>query len=131
MMQNWEHVQHIVDHMNKTPTDMRGADIGRIRLWTLEGLASCFRQTIVLSQVAEPDINALLNKFSHNYAGKVRRSMKWITPFSDCGSLTDNSLYSFFFSFCCRCRSGCRRLTQDPSALSSRRSARLVFVQLL
>lgn len=71
-MQNFSHVEHVFDHMNKLPTDPRDADIGRIRHWALQELSARFRQTLVLSRVAAPSITRLVRMHCNNYAGQVR-----------------------------------------------------------
>ena len=33
LMQNWAHLLHIMQQLNRAPTDSHGADFGRVRLW--------------------------------------------------------------------------------------------------
>ncbi|XP_077529873.1 U3 small nucleolar RNA-associated protein 25 homolog [Haemaphysalis longicornis] len=71
LMQNWEHVVHLMEHVNRTPVDPHGADFSRVRLWWLHGWARRFRQTVVLSSVGQAPIAALLSRHAQNYAGLV------------------------------------------------------------
>ncbi|KAL1430784.1 hypothetical protein MTO96_014650 [Rhipicephalus appendiculatus] len=71
LMQNWEHVVHLFEHMNRPAVEPHGADFSRVRLWWLHGWAGRFRQTVVLSAVAQAPISALLSRHAQNYAGVV------------------------------------------------------------
>ncbi|XAR60244.1 hypothetical protein NMG60_11033522 [Bertholletia excelsa] len=71
-MQNWSHVNTVVEQLNHIPSKQHGTDIMRIRQWYLDGLAHFYRQTIILSSYLNPDINALFNRHCLNYQGKVK-----------------------------------------------------------
>lgn len=71
LMQNWQHMLHIFEHMNRIPQDQHGVDISRMRHYVLEGWAKYFRQTIVLSAFPTPEFNSLFNRYCHNFFGKV------------------------------------------------------------
>lgn len=70
-MQNWEHLLHLMEHLNLRPTAPHGADFSRVRLWCLQGWGRHFRQSAIFSQVALAPINALLGRHGNNYAGSV------------------------------------------------------------
>ncbi|GLJ23922.1 hypothetical protein SUGI_0454570 [Cryptomeria japonica] len=72
LMQNWSHIVSVVDQLNQLPTKQHGTDFMRIREWYLNGQARYYRQTIILSNFANADINALFNRFCVNYQGKVK-----------------------------------------------------------
>lgn len=72
LMQNWSHVVSVVDQLNRLPTKQHGTDFMRIREWYLNGQARYYRQTIILSNFVNADINALFNRFCVNYRGKVK-----------------------------------------------------------
>lgn len=71
-MQNWSHVNTVVEQLNRIPSKQHGTDIMRIRPWYLDGQARFYRQTIVLGTHVNPDINALFNNHCLNYKGKVK-----------------------------------------------------------
>ncbi|KAH6923589.1 hypothetical protein HPB50_003215 [Hyalomma asiaticum] len=71
LMQNWEHVVHLLEHVNRPAVEPHGADFSRVRFWWLHGWARRFRQTVVLSAVAQAPISALLGRHAQNYAGVV------------------------------------------------------------
>ncbi|KAH9603927.1 hypothetical protein KSS87_018011 [Heliosperma pusillum] len=75
-MQNWSHVQTVVEHLNLLPTVNR-ADIMRLRPWYVDGQARFYRQTIILSSYLNPDINALFNQHCLNFEGKLRLSCEY------------------------------------------------------
>ncbi|KEY65003.1 hypothetical protein S7711_07343 [Stachybotrys chartarum IBT 7711] len=72
LMQNWEHVEQIFEHLNLQPKDAHGCDFSRVRNWYLEDWAKYFRQTIVLSAFNTPELSELQRLHCHNWAGKAR-----------------------------------------------------------
>ncbi|KAL2202863.1 U3 snoRNA-associated protein 25 [Sarocladium strictum] len=72
LMQNWEHVEFIFEHLNKQPKDAHDCDFSRVRNWYLEDWAKYFRQTIVMSGFNTPELSELFRSQCHNWAGKVR-----------------------------------------------------------
>jgi len=72
LMQNWEHLTHILEHMNLKPQQSHGTDYSRVRMSTVSGHAKYYRQTMVFSSTLSPEMNGLFNKFCFNFNGKVR-----------------------------------------------------------
>ncbi|CAO3627587.1 unnamed protein product [Mucor hiemalis] len=72
LMQNWEHIEHIFQHLNLTPKDGHGCDISRIKSWYLDGKAKYLRQTLVFADFLTPEFNALFNKHLKNVSGKLK-----------------------------------------------------------
>ncbi|XP_015245494.1 PREDICTED: digestive organ expansion factor homolog [Cyprinodon variegatus] len=71
LMQNWEHVLHVMKHMNLQPLDSHGVDFSRVRMWNLNNWARHYRQTLVFSSIQDPQINNILTKHCANYRGQV------------------------------------------------------------
>ncbi|KAJ0062964.1 hypothetical protein NL108_009559, partial [Boleophthalmus pectinirostris] len=71
LMQNWEHVLHVMKHMNLQPLDSHGVDFSRVRMWSLNNWAKHYRQTLVFSSIQDPQINNILSKHCTNYRGQV------------------------------------------------------------
>ena len=71
-MQNWQHLQTVLEALNKIPVKHADVDVMRVRESHLEGLARHHRQTIVLSSFASPEINALARNQCANVAGRAR-----------------------------------------------------------
>ncbi|XP_077588067.1 U3 small nucleolar RNA-associated protein 25 homolog [Stigmatopora nigra] len=71
LMQNWEHVLHVIKHMNLQPLDSHGVDFSRVRMWNLNNWARHYRQTLVFSSIQDPQINNILNKQCSNYRGQI------------------------------------------------------------
>lgn len=72
LMQNWDHLLHIMDHLHLQPKDSHGTDFSRVRTWCLNGWSKYYRQTCIFSSTLLPEINSIFNKKCYNYAGKVR-----------------------------------------------------------
>ncbi|KAH6798337.1 U3 small nucleolar RNA-associated protein [Perilla frutescens var. frutescens] len=72
LMQNWSHVNTVVEQMNRLPSKQHGTDVMRIRPWYLDGQARFYRQTVILGSHTNPEMNALLNQHCLNYRGKVK-----------------------------------------------------------
>lgn len=72
LMQNWEHVEYIFEHLNLQPKDAHGCDFSRVRNWYLEDWSKYFRQTIILSAFNTPELSELQRLHCHNWGGKVR-----------------------------------------------------------
>ncbi|KAI1317319.1 rRNA-binding ribosome biosynthesis protein utp25 [Mortierella claussenii] len=84
LMQNWDHLETVFEHMNMIPKNAHGCDFSRVRNWSLDGRAKYVRQTLVFSNYLTPEINALFKKFSRNVAGKLK-----ITQPFEHGSIVD------------------------------------------
>lgn len=74
LMQNWEHVLHMMAHTNLQPRETRNTDFSRLQRWSVEGWAKHFRQTILLSSQSAPEFNLLYKKHCSNLYGEVRFS---------------------------------------------------------
>ena len=72
LMQNWEHVEFVLDHINLQPREAHGCDFSRLRNWYLDGDAQFYRQTVVYSAFITPDINKIFSKRMRNIAGKIK-----------------------------------------------------------
>ncbi|KAF9437745.1 rRNA-binding ribosome biosynthesis protein utp25 [Entomortierella beljakovae] len=84
LMQNWDHLETVFEHMNLTPKDPHGCDFSRLRNWALDGRSKYVRQTLLFSNYPTPEINALFKKYSRNVAGKVK-----VTQAYEHGSIVD------------------------------------------
>lgn len=72
LMQNWDHIVHILNHMHLQPKESHNTDFSRVRTWSLNGWAKYYRQTLIFSSLVLPEINAIFNKKCLNYSGKVK-----------------------------------------------------------
>jgi U3 small nucleolar RNA-associated protein 25 len=72
LMQNWEHIEFIFEHLNLQPKEAHGCDFSRVRSWYLDNNAKYFRQTIALTAFNTPELNTLFYNKSGNWSGKVK-----------------------------------------------------------
>lgn len=72
LMQNWSHVNTVVEQLNRLPSKQHGADVMRLRPWYLDGQARFYRQTVILGSHTNPEMNALFNQHCLNYRGKIK-----------------------------------------------------------
>ncbi|KAK3327822.1 hypothetical protein B0T19DRAFT_174848 [Cercophora scortea] len=77
LMQNWEHVEFIFEHLNIQPKDAHGCDFSRVRSWYLDDQAKYFRQTVIFSAFNTPELSELLRVHCHNWAGKARLQQEY------------------------------------------------------
>lgn len=71
LMQNWEHIEFIFEHLNLQPKDAHGCDFSRVREWYLEKQAANYRQTLIFSAFNTPELSEL-HRSCQNWAGRVR-----------------------------------------------------------
>ncbi|XP_068930877.1 U3 small nucleolar RNA-associated protein 25 homolog [Petaurus breviceps papuanus] len=71
LMQNWDHVLHLMNHMNLLPLDSHGVDFSRVRMWSLNNWSKYYRQTLLFGALQEPQINSVFSKYCANYHGQV------------------------------------------------------------
>jgi U3 small nucleolar RNA-associated protein 25 len=78
-MQNWDHIIQIMENLHLQPAKSHGVDFSRVRMWTLNGLAKLYRQTLMFSAMPMPEMSAILSKYCHNYTGNVRMANPFAT----------------------------------------------------
>ncbi|XP_012427742.3 U3 small nucleolar RNA-associated protein 25 homolog [Taeniopygia guttata] len=71
LMQNWEHVLHLMKHINLLPLESHGVDFSRVRMLNLNNWSKYYRQTLLFSALQDPQINSVFNKHCFNYVGQV------------------------------------------------------------
>ncbi|CAK1583698.1 unnamed protein product [Parnassius mnemosyne] len=71
LMQNWDHLLHVLDHFHLQPKKTHDTDFSRVRSWAVNGWAKYYRQTLIFSSVSLPEIKSVMNRKCQNYAGKV------------------------------------------------------------
>ncbi|GJC85195.1 U3 small nucleolar RNA-associated protein 25 [Colletotrichum liriopes] len=106
LMQNWEHVEYIFEHMNLQPKDAHGCDFSRVRSWYLEDWAKYFRQTIMLSAFNAPELTELFRTQCYNWAGKIRFQADYAGVLTQLG-LKARQTFSRF---------ECRSIDKEPDA---------------
>ncbi|KAL2264845.1 hypothetical protein VTJ83DRAFT_7355 [Remersonia thermophila] len=72
LMQNWDHVEFIFEHLNQQPREAHGCDFSRVRPWYLDDQAKLFRQTAIFTAFNTPELAELFRAHCRNWAGKAR-----------------------------------------------------------
>ncbi|XP_076637307.1 U3 small nucleolar RNA-associated protein 25 homolog isoform X2 [Colletes latitarsis] len=83
LMQNWDHMIHVLNHFHLQPKDSHGTDFSRVRSWCVNGWTKYYRQTLIFSSIHVPEIYGIFNKRCYNYAGKIK-VINPISPGSIC-----------------------------------------------
>ncbi|CAO1631749.1 unnamed protein product [Sympodiomycopsis kandeliae] len=71
-MQNWDHLQFVMSHLNKIPKQSHDTDFSRVKHWYLDDRAANLRQSVLLSSLDGPEMRSLYTRTLVNVAGKVR-----------------------------------------------------------
>ncbi|KAI0974052.1 DUF1253-domain-containing protein [Xylaria arbuscula] len=93
--QNWEHVEHIFEHLNRQPREAHGCDFSRVREWYLDNQAENFRQTVVLSAFNTPELSEL-HRSGKNWAGRVRVQPEYNGMIQELGPIKAKQTFSRF-----------------------------------
>lgn len=98
LMQNWDHVEFVFEHLNLQPKEAHGCDFSRVRSWYLDGHAAHLRQTIVLSAYLTPKINTLYTKHMRNVAGRLKYTSGYMSGTIETPSFGIKQTFSRFNS---------------------------------
>ncbi|MFH4982216.1 hypothetical protein AB6A40_008925 [Gnathostoma spinigerum] len=71
IMQNWEHLLHIIDSLHMQPENIDQIDISRVRMWSLNNYSKLYRQTILFASKIIAEFEALFAMKCYNFAGSV------------------------------------------------------------
>ncbi|GAA5944130.1 rRNA-binding ribosome biosynthesis protein UTP25 [Sporobolomyces koalae] len=72
LMQNWDHVNFVMERLNEMPQQDHGCDFSRVKPWYLDGKSKFVRQTILLSRYQTPETTSLYTTHLLNEAGKLK-----------------------------------------------------------
>lgn len=86
LMQNWEHVEFIFEHLNLQPREAHDCDFSRVREWYLEKQAQHYRQTLIFSAFNTPELSEL-HRQCQNWAGRVRVQPEYAGMIQELGGL--------------------------------------------
>lgn len=78
LLQNWDHILHIMDHLNLQPQKSHNTDFSRVRSWALNGWTKYYRQNLIFSSYPLIPISALVNQKCNNYAGCIRTNNSFV-----------------------------------------------------
>ncbi|RLU16704.1 hypothetical protein DMN91_010772 [Ooceraea biroi] len=71
-MQNWDHLNQVLDHLHLQPKRSHDIEYPRLRGWCVNGWSKYYRQTLIFSSIELPHINATFTRRCFNYAGRVK-----------------------------------------------------------
>eukprot|EP00794_Sanderia_malayensis_P020322 gene20322-22321_t len=70
LMQNWEFLLDVMEHLHLQPKETHDTDLSRVRMWSLDSWSKFYRQSLMFSSFTTPELNSVYNKYFNNYAGK-------------------------------------------------------------
>jgi U3 small nucleolar RNA-associated protein 25 len=75
LMQNWDHVNDVMNIVNQQPKNTNDTDFSRVRPYHLAGQSAYWRQMIVTSTLTDPLILSMFKRFAKSAQGlaKIRR----------------------------------------------------------
>ncbi|KAL8642807.1 MAG: hypothetical protein Q9228_000547 [Teloschistes exilis] len=97
-MQNWDHVEYILEHLNLQPKEAHGCDFGRVRNWYLDSHAKYYRQTLLFSAFNFPSLNKIYIQQMLNLAGKIKFSKVYDGAMINAGLPVQQTFSRFDFS---------------------------------
>ena len=72
MMQNWDHVNDILNFLNQQPKNNNDTDFSRVRNYLLDGQGCYWRQLIVSSDILDPCIQSTFKRFGKSFTGSAK-----------------------------------------------------------
>ncbi len=76
-MQNWDHVEFVMNLVNRLPKSNHDTDFARVRPYFLDGKAREHRQLILTSHFLSPHLQAFFRQHGHSLGGSLRVKRKW------------------------------------------------------
>jgi U3 small nucleolar RNA-associated protein 25 len=76
LMQNWDHLLYIMEHLHLQPKSVSNTNFSRVRSSVINGQSKYFRQTLLFSSHDLPEFRSLMNSKCKNFRGKVRVEKK-------------------------------------------------------
>lgn len=76
LMQNWDHVNGVLECLNQQPTQIADIDFSRVRNYFLEGEGENWRQLIVVAKFADPYILSTFRRYGKNIEGQMKMRRK-------------------------------------------------------
>ncbi|CAG0883405.1 unnamed protein product [Darwinula stevensoni] len=71
LMQNWEHMTQLFKSLHLQPRDTKEIDFSRVRMWSINGWARYYCQTLIFTSIITPEILSVFNRHCTNYEGKL------------------------------------------------------------
>lgn len=81
LMQNWDHVNDVLDCLNHQPKKNNDTDFGRVRNYLLAGQAKHWRQLIISSSLSDAHIVSTFKRNAKSSAGRLKLRRR--TPAGD------------------------------------------------
>mmetsp|Transcript_1368 Transcript_1368/g.3252 ORF Transcript_1368/g.3252 Transcript_1368/m.3252 type:complete len:826 (-) Transcript_1368:693-3170(-) len=76
LMQNWDHVNGVLESLNQQPKNIADIDFSRVRNYFLEGKGANWRQLIVTSQFSDPHILSTFRRHALSIEGQLKMRRK-------------------------------------------------------
>jgi len=85
LMQNWDHVQDVLEEVNQLPKSSSRTDFSRVREYFLAGQSAHWRQLIVASNFSDPMILSTFKRYARSGDGMIKMRLKIATENASIG----------------------------------------------
>lgn len=133
-MQNWDHVNSVLECLNQQPKNTANIDFSRVRNYFLEGQGENWRQLIVVSMFSDPYVLSTYRRYAKNFEGQLKMRRQTLEDDSSISNVTVPVKQVFQRIFCesvSQVGSSCLRYFSEhilPKLMRLKQKHTLIFI---
>ena len=133
-MQNWDHVNSVLEYLNQQPKNTANIDFSRVRNYFLEGQGENWRQLIVVSMFSDPYVLSTYRRYAKNFEGQLKMQRQTLEDDSSISNVTVPVKQVFQRIFCesvSQVGSSCLRYFSEhilPKLMRLKQKHTLIFI---